>query len=271
MQIPNSPFSTENSINFPFIEDNIYVTSNLSSGDEIFNFEPNISDMDENENIDALLYFINPNRNNNCRINFRIELLKKKRGKKRKKGSKKAEHTSWNIDNIIVKVQTHFLNFVISFLNDCVHSFPNLRNQNIKFLKFDRREKNKVSKEQMNKMKNSTIKDLLEKVNISREYKQYDKNTNKKNLDALIKESCYLSENEFTKKNWFQQIFDMKFLDLFSYYYNNEQPLQEIKIFGKKIILSKKTESFIALLQKYEIMEDKIVKYTKEIYFDDVN
>ena len=141
----------------------------------------------------------------------------------------------------------------------------------IKFLKFDRREKNKVSKEQMNKMKNSTIKDLLEKVNISRKYKQYDKNTNKKNLDALIKESCYLSENEFTKKNWFQQIFDMKFLDLFSYYYNNEQPLQEIKIFGKKIILSKNTESFIALLQKYEIMEDKIVKYTKEIYFDDVN
>ena len=86
---------------------------------------------------------------------------------------------------------------MISFLNDCVHSFPNLRNQNIKFLKFDRREKNKVSKEQMNKMKNSTIKDLLEKVNISRKYKQYDKNTNKKNLDALIKESCYLSENEF--------------------------------------------------------------------------
>jgi len=123
----------------------------------------------------------------------------------------------------------------------------------------------------MNKMKNSTIKDLLEKVNISRKYKQYDKNTNKKNLDALIKESCYLSENEFTKKNWFQQIFDMKFLDLFSYYYNNEQPLQEIKIFEKKIILSKNTESFIALLQKYEIMEDKIVKYTKEIYFDDVN
>ena len=81
----------------------------------------------------------------------------------------------------------------------------------IKFLKFERREKNKVSKEQMNKMKNSTIKDLLEKVNISRKYKQYDKNTNKKNLDALIKESCYLSENEFTKKNWFQQIFDMKF------------------------------------------------------------
>ena len=129
----------------------------------------------------------------------------------------------------------------------------------IKFLKFDRREKNKVSKEQMNKMKNSTIKDLLENVKISKKYKQYNEDTNKKNLDALIKEP------------WFQQIFDMKFLDLFVYYYNNEQPLQEIKIFGKKIILSKNTESFIALLQKYEIMEDKIVKYTKEIYFDDVN
>ena len=63
----------------------------------------------------------------------------------------------------------------------------------------------------------------------------------------------------------------MKFLDLFSYYYHNEQPLQELKIFGRKIILSKKTESFIALLQKYEKMEYKIVKYTKEIYFDVMN
>ena len=130
-------------------------------------------------------------------------------------------HTSSNIDNIIVKVQTYFLNFMISFLNDCVLAL--YKNRKYTFLKLDRAEKLKVSKEQMNKIKNSSIKDLLEEVKISKKYKQYNEDTNKKNLDALIKEP------------WFQKIFDMKILDLFVYYYNNEQPLKEITLFGKKV------------------------------------
>ena len=75
------------------------------------------------------------------------------------------------------------------------------------------------------------------------------------------------------EESWFRQIFRVKFSDLFFYYYNNEQPLKDLTIFGKKLILSKTTESFIALLQKdkNKIMEDKIVEYTKEIYFDGKN
>jgi hypothetical protein len=109
-------------------------------------------------------------------------MLKQKRGKKRNKESKKAVHTSSNIDNIIVKVQTYFLNFMISFLNDCVLAL--YKNRKYTFLKLDRAEKLKVSKEQMNKIKNSSIKDLLEEVKISKKYKQYNEDTNKKNLDA---------------------------------------------------------------------------------------
>ena len=162
-----------------------------------------------------------PIRNNKDRPNFKTELLKQKRGKKRNKESKKAEHISSNIDNVIVNVQTHFINFMISFLNDCVLAL--YKNQKYTFLKLDRAEKLKVSKEQMNKIKNSSIKDLLEEVKISKKYKQINEDTNKKNLDALIKEP------------WFQKIFDMKILDLFVYYYNNEQPLKEITLFGKKV------------------------------------
>ena len=75
------------------------------------------------------------------------------------------------------------------------------------------------------------------------------------------------------EESWLRQIFHIKFSDLFFYYYNNEQPLKDLTIFGKKLILSKTTESFIALLQKdkNKIMEDKIVEYTKEIYFDGRN
>ena len=75
------------------------------------------------------------------------------------------------------------------------------------------------------------------------------------------------------EESWLRQIFHIKFLNLFFYYYNNEQPLKDLTIFGKKLIFSKTSESFIALLQKdkNKIMEDKIVEYTKEIYFDDPN
>ena len=220
---------------------------------KIFNDAPNYTYMNESENINPFIS-IKPIEINKDRPYFKTELLKQKRGKKRNKESKKAEHTSSNIDNVIVKVQAYFINFIISFLNDCVLNY--YKNQKYKFLNLARAEKLKVSKEQMNKMKNSTIKDLLEKVKISKKFKQYNKDTNKKNLDVLNKEP------------WFQKIFDMKFLDLFAYYYNNEQPLREVTLFGKKVIFSKITKSFSALSQKNKKI-DQIVKFTKVIYFDD--
>jgi len=248
-----SPFFTDYSIDFPTIEYNLEDTSSFSLMNNISNNVPNSFYLNESEKIDSLI-FIQPKIINKRKICFKTELLKQKRGKKRNKESKKAEHTSSNIDNIIVKVQAYFINFIISFLNDCVLNY--YKNQKYKFLNLARAEKLKVSKEQMNKMKNSTIKDLLENVKISKKYKQYNEDTNKKNLDALIKEP------------WFQQIFDMKFLDLFVYYYNNEQPLKEITLFGRKVTFQT-TESFSDLLQNNKNIEDKMVKFTKVIYFDD--
>ena len=208
------------SFDFTLTENNSEYISSYLSMDKIFEFEPNSSNTDKRENDDSLL-FIKSTGINKDRPYFKTEMLKQKRGKKRNKESKKAVHTSSNIDNIIVKVQTYFLNFMISFLNDCVLAL--YKNRKYTFLKLDRAEKLKVSKEQMNKIKNSSIKDLLEEVKISKKYKQYNEDTNKKNLDTLIKEP------------WFQKIFDMKILDLFVYYYNNEQPLKEITLFGKKV------------------------------------
>ena len=59
-------------------------------------------------------------------------------------------------------------------------------------------------------------------------------------------------------------------MDLFFYYYNSERPLKEIALFGKKIIF-KATKSFSTLLKKNKIIEDKIVIFTKEIYFEEIN
>ena len=64
-------------------------------------------------------------------------------------------------------------------------------------------------------MKHSTILDILKNIDISNKYKHYDKNINRVNIQALIKYS------------WFRKIFEMKYLELFLYYYNDNQPLKE--------------------------------------------
>jgi hypothetical protein len=107
-------------------------------------------------------------------------------------------------------------------------------------------------------MKNSTIKDLLENIVISDKYKHFDKGINKMNLKAL------------SEYDWFQQIFKIKYLDLFSDYYNEEHPLKEITKFGIKIILLQKTKSFYYFLQKNKNIEDEIIKYTKDLYISDI-
>ena len=76
----------------------------------------------------------------------------------------------------------------------------------------------------MGKIKKSTIKELIENIDISVKYKHHDKNknTNKMNLKAL-------DENP-----WFKQIFEIKYLELFSDYYNDEEPFKDITKIWKK-------------------------------------
>ena len=61
-------------------------------------------------------------RYNNLGKIFKIESAKKKRGPKKKKETKKAEHNAWAKENIISKIQRHYLNFIVSFLNDSILS-----------------------------------------------------------------------------------------------------------------------------------------------------
>ena len=96
----------------------MYDISNSFPFNQIFNIDSDFPEMNASENLDVLI-MINPKSINKDKIIFKTENLQKKRGRKRNKESKKDEHTSWSIDNIIVKVQAHFLDFMNSFLNDC--------------------------------------------------------------------------------------------------------------------------------------------------------
>jgi len=184
-------------------------------------------------------------------------IIKKKRGPIKIKESKKAVHNDWSNDNITSKIQIHYLNFIISFLNDCVFSF--FGKKKFIFKNIDYKEKSKVTKAHLEKMKHSTILDILKNIDISNKYKHYDKNINRVNMQALIKYS------------WFRKILEMKYLELFLYYYNDEQPLKELILFDEKVILSEKTKSFYDLLQKKEQLKERIIYFCKLIYLINKN
>ena len=163
-------------------------------------------------------------------------------------------HTALALDNILSKVQTDFLNFTVSLTNDAAINILHSKKKNL-FKKFARDKKLKISSKYFNKLKNYSIKDLLKNMGISRKYKKFDGNINQRNLEKL------------TEDEWFDNFFEIKFLDLFSIYYNEEQPLKEIFIDGKTIILSERTKSFYYLLQKYEKSREDIIRVTKMFYF----
>lgn len=193
-------------------------------------------------------------------IFFICELLKKQRGRPRLKETKKEKHSSSCHDNIISKIQIHFLNFIIYFINDCINVyFKNEKNRRLYFFKkFEHKFKCKVKNEHLENMKNSTIYDLLNKVNISKKYKSFSGSINIKNL------------KELNKITFFQKIFEMKFLDLFNIYYNEKQLLRELTLFDRKITFSNRTKTFYDLLQKNKKIEKNIMQMTEMIYLDDI-
>ena len=239
------------------LNDNSFIDSDF---DELFESNPDInfqtsvphfkSELDT-EIINALLQ--------NPRPEFIIESHKKNRGRhiSFNKRKRRRENTRLSTYNIITKIQTHFFTFIISFVNDSVKEI--CENQQIEFLNFAHNEKRKVNFDNLNEIKNSTIEELIKNMNISSKYTSKDINTNKNNLKVL-------EETPF-----FKILFDIKYLELFSKYYNNKQPLKEVLINDQVISLSQKTESFYHLLEKNKLSKSSLIEVAEKFYLNNIN
>ena len=111
--------STDNLSFFSITENNIEISSYFSPIGDYSENRPNLSEI----------------------LKFQ-DMIQNSKQKERNKESKKAEHTAWSIDSIERKIEIHFLNFVISFLNTnyvvACFGYPKFT-----FLKFSHSEKNK--------------------------------------------------------------------------------------------------------------------------------
>ena len=249
---------------FPFLSESSNNSLNNTLSDDISSIYSNIDILYDSSFLsDFNLMDIsgtNEKENNNKKELFKTEQLKRKRGRKINKESKKATHSALFKDNIKRKIQVHFLTFLVSLINDIISTFP-FKGISLKDLAYNM--KAKISEMYFEKLKKSSIKELIENINISSKFKNYEENMNKEVIKKLI-------EYDF---DYFSKLFEKDYLFFFRLYYNDEKPLNKLSLFGKTIEFSKKTESFYILIKNQEDKELKkaIIEGAKRYFIDDIN
>lgn len=166
-------------------------------------------------------------------------ITKKKRGKH--VTSSKYEHTKNKNDNRVIKIQSHYFNFIIKFLNDIMKIFK------IKyfFLPLDHKFKISIKIEHRKSLINKSIKDIVINIPISEKFSKNCKNHNELVYSKLKEE----------KQSIILDIMDKNYLFLFDkIYYKNIRHLN-LNIFGfidHEIQLSNKVNMYIDLINKNE-------------------
>ena len=238
--------------------DNVSIIIDIDStkGKDI-NFVDNKNEKEENY-IKNQKKLNGENENNNSTTKETASKNKPKKilGRKSKKEADSlkdnSSHGIYSEDNVLVKIQTHYLNFIIEFLN-CI--FPHL-NYNKKLYKLDKGFKINIKKRNLNEsLYGKTIGEIISNK-ISEKYKSIvDKINANKNIYEEIKDNPVL--NKLLSQNYL--IFFKKF------YYNNNSYIN-LRDFGlnKNIIFTKKVENFNHLLKKNEKRGTHYIMIIKE-------
>ena len=223
--------------------------------------EGNLEEEEEKEKEESLGEFENifpfsarsPLREEN--INDRTDIFRVNAVNRR--GRKRSRINTIRKDNMIIKIQVHFLNFVIYFCNDALKT--EFKHSLYSFKKINYRNSSSINSNYIFKLKNSKIKDILN-FEISKKYISFDKFENKKLLEKIIPSS-----------EWLNHLFEMNYLDLFKSYYNKEKPLNKIYFENKLIVFSPNTKSFYFLLEKYKVKDFKqdIIDTAKRYYLNE--
>ena len=214
------------------------INSNIDNSDD--NHEKNIEKLNNNDeknfggpkNIRKLFKLKYYDKNQN--------LIHKKRGKKPLYKRKEHIHTALDNDNILRKIQVHFLTFLVCFTNDYIDSiFKNVHKKNIPhFRNFDYGIKKIINQEAIEKMKYSTVGEILQKQ-ASRKNKSCAININQITYYKL----CQLYPE--LKYIYFNKLFKEFFIE---YYYNKNKRV--IILNGVYINLSIRTQGFNTLIKE---------------------
>ena len=177
---------------------------------------------------------------------------KRKRGMPRysNKNINQKIHDCNSLDNILRKIQIHYLSYIISLTNDLIKCFST--SDNLQFKNINYQIKSNVNYRFVKSLKKMKIKDILQ-FEISIKYRIYEQEINKKIFQKVSKLFPFL--NDF---------FNMTYLEVFNKFYIKFGKV--INFEGKNIYLSENTKIFSYLLEKNKNIAEKIQKIVENIY-----
>ena len=184
-----------------------------------------------------------------------LKQTKKTLGRKKKgEASSQQEEPSHGIyseDNIFIKIQTHYLNFIIAFLN-CL--FPHLKYKK-KLYKLDQKFKINILKNNIESLNDKTIGEIISNK-ISEKYRSINDKTN---ANKIICE-------EIKKNPILNNILSENYLIFFKKFYYNSDSYINLKDYGldEDIIFTKGVKNFKHLLKDNEIRGAKYIMSIKE-------
>ena len=184
--------------------------------------------------------------NDNKLILFKTKKLQKRGRKQQIQTSfnsykpKRKIHSKTDDDNVLIKIQVHFLTFLINITNDLIEPYFQAKKKNIFFRQINYDDKKTITLEHISQLKRSSIKDILQ-MKISPKCRNYGEDYNKKNYNYILEKI-----NNDKDLEWINNFFNLNYLELFEKYYKrNNFYFQD-----KKINFSKKTKTFYNLLEK---------------------
>ena len=171
-----------------------------------------------------------------------------------KETRKRKAHKKSAFDNILTKIQVHFLNFVINLCNDALKLI--IKDNKQYFRPINYKFKRNISYDNFNKLKCYPMRLILSQE-ISNKFKSVKKSINSDVLNKVIPLS-----------QWLNDFYNINCINAFSIYYNNCKPLKKINFKGKEIVLSQKTKCFNNLLKKNKVLKDIIIRAAQAAYFN---
>ncbi len=192
-----------------------------------------------------------------------IKSLKNSKRKRRTKNNinsnlRKRVHSYLDNDNILRKIQVHYLSFIINFSNDVIRTFKDGYKDNNKiqfFRHLDYNSKKIVKHDYVESLKKKTIGEIVQ-------FKATSKV--KKSIDELINIKVY--QDAIKNIPSIDKFFQKSYISLFKDYYCSEN--NQIEINGKIIQLSKKTKRFHDLIRKFHSYQERIKKVSNKYYLN---
>ena len=221
------------------------------SNDEILNEKTNLKENSIKEDNQELKKEDNKSENEN-KINFKS--LKQKRGRKKIAKNKAKTHGPDDDDNILRKIQSHFITFCTCFVNDVIKTFIKSKRVPI-FKNIAYKHKRIVSNKYFQNLKTKRIADIL-KLSPSPKLKNHDESENM-NIYNKVCELC----------PFLKTFLEMKFIDFFKEYYFNKKKTYIVN--GEIVQNSDRTKAFDDLISKNYPHKEKIKFIALHCFLED--